>query len=71
MDNITPKYVRNLAGYTEHFLCNITENIYNIRFIKFRVRDLESETVLFEVEEEKTEEGHSDTGFRGKQTDQV
>ncbi len=56
MDIITPEYVRNLSGYTENFLCGVTENIYNIRFIKFRVRDLESETVLFEVEEDKSEE---------------
>jgi hypothetical protein len=56
MDHITPDYVRNLNSYTDSFLCSVTANIYQIKFIKFRVRDLDSETVLFEVEEEKSEE---------------
>ena len=56
MDNITPEYVRNLTNYTEDFLCSASANMYNIRFIKFRVRDLDSETVLFEVEEDLNEE---------------
>jgi hypothetical protein len=56
MDNVTPDYVRKLPGYTESFLCSISANAYKIKFTKFRVRDLDSATVLFEVEEEKTEE---------------
>lgn len=56
MDHLTPEYVRKLNRYTEDFLCTLSENIYKIRFTKFRVRDLDSETVLFEVEEDTTEE---------------
>jgi len=53
---VTPEYVRKLTKYTDTFLCSPSANAYKIRFIKFRVRDLDSGTVLFEVEEEKTEE---------------
>lgn len=56
MDNVTPDYVRKLEGYTDTFLCSTSANIYKIRFTKFRVRDLDSGSVLFEVEEEKNEE---------------
>ena len=55
---ITPEYVKNLSDFTETFLCDVKENIYNIKFLKFRVRDLESGYVLFEVcdDEEKPED---------------
>ena len=56
MDNITPEYVLKLNSFTPNFLCSLNSNIYNIRLNKFRVRDLDSETVLFEVEEEKSDE---------------
>lgn len=56
MENVTPHFVRKLSHYTEDFLCKVSENIFHIRFLKFRVRDLDSETVLFEVEDEKTDE---------------
>ena len=56
MDNITLDYVKKLTTYTPNFLCSLDSNTYKIRFIKFRVRDLDSETVLFEVEEEKSDE---------------
>ena len=56
MDNITPEYVMKLSSFTPNFFCSLDANIYKIRFIKFRVRDLDSEAVLFEVEEENTEE---------------
>ena len=56
MDNITPEYALKLTSFTPNFLCSVEDNIYKIRFIKFRVRDLDSGTVLFEVEEDKPEE---------------
>lgn len=33
------------AGY----LCKPEDNIYNIDFIRFKIRDLETSTVLFEI----------------------
>ena len=55
---ITPDYVKSLDAYTDTFLCNVKANIYNIKFLKFRVRDMESNYVLFEVcdEDDKQEE---------------
>jgi hypothetical protein len=54
----TPEDVKSFTDYTESFLCEIKENIYSIKFLKFRVRDLDSGFVLFEVsdEENKTQE---------------
>ena len=49
MDNITPEYVMSLTRATDDYLCPLSANIYGIEFVYFRVRDLESGTVLFEV----------------------
>jgi len=44
--------VRKLNAYTEKFLCKMSDNIYGIKFVNFRVRDLDSGFVLFEVKDE-------------------
>lgn len=31
------------------YLCKPEENIYNIDFVRFKIRDLETSTVLFEI----------------------
>jgi len=61
MDNVTPDYVRKFDSYTPNYLCSLDANVYKIKFIKFRVRDLDSETVLFEVEEDNTDEADNKT----------
>ena len=53
---ITPEYVRNMKSISTNYLCSLEDNTYGIKFTKFRVRDMDSNTVLFEVEEEKSEE---------------
>lgn len=53
---ISQQYVKNLTNITEDFLCNLNANIYNIKFLKFRVRDMESENLLFEVSDDSQEE---------------
>ncbi|CAG9315149.1 unnamed protein product [Blepharisma stoltei] len=50
MDRITPDYVLQLAEATQSFLCPLSANVYNIEFVYFKVRDLESGMVLFEVQ---------------------
>lgn len=52
MDNtkITPDYVNSLTIPTDKFLCPLSANIYNIKFLSFRIRDVESGYVLFEIE---------------------
>lgn len=56
MDNITPEYVASLGQATEDYLCPLSANTYGIEFVYFRVRDLESGMVLFEVSSEEDEE---------------
>lgn len=35
--------------FTSDYLCKPEENIYNIDFTRFKIRDLETGTVLFEI----------------------
>jgi len=46
---ITPDVVRNYKEFTPKFLCGLDANIYNIQFKRFRIRDMESDFVLFDV----------------------
>lgn len=46
---ITPEYVKTLEKPTERFFCPLSANRYKIQFLQFRVRDLESKDVLFEM----------------------
>ena len=63
MDNnklITPEYVQNLSNFTDKFLCEIKDNIYKIKFLKFAVRDMDSGYVLFEVSDDEGMENPSE-----------
>ncbi|XP_068600739.1 protein unc-119 homolog B [Brachionichthys hirsutus] len=46
---ITPEDVLGLQRITENYLCSPDENIYNIDFTRFKIRDMETATVLFEI----------------------
>ena len=56
MENITPEVVREYKGFTDKFLCGLKANTYNIRFRKFKVRDMDSGYVLFEVSDDSSDE---------------
>ncbi|XP_061640801.1 protein unc-119 homolog B-like isoform X2 [Phyllopteryx taeniolatus] len=47
--NVTPEDVLGLRVATQGYLCKPKENIYNIDFVRFNIRDLETGTVLFEI----------------------
>ena len=47
--NISPEDVLSLDRITESYLCSTEANIYDIDFTKFRIRDMETKTVLFEI----------------------
>ncbi|CAB3401682.1 unnamed protein product [Caenorhabditis bovis] len=47
---ITPEDVLRLPGITQDYLCHPSANVYNIEFTRFRIRDLDTEQVLFEIE---------------------
>ncbi|XP_077008304.1 protein unc-119 homolog B [Tamandua tetradactyla] len=65
LDTIRPEHVLRLSWVTENYLCKPEDNIYSIDFTRFKIRDLETGTVLFEIakpsvadqEEEEEEEG--------------
>lgn len=65
---ITSEYVRSLHGFTNEYLCSIKDNIYNIKFLSFRVRDMDSGYTLFEVNDDDNEE-HSESEMNGESQD--
>ncbi|XP_017476099.1 PREDICTED: protein unc-119 homolog [Rhagoletis zephyria] len=46
---ISPNDVLNLNEITEEYLCSIDDNIYDIDFTRFKIRDLDSGAILFEI----------------------
>ncbi|XP_021487477.1 protein unc-119 homolog B isoform X1 [Meriones unguiculatus] len=49
LDTIRPEHVLRLNRVTENYLCKPEDNIYSIDFTRFKIRDLETGTVLFEI----------------------
>lgn len=54
--HITPKDILQLAKITEEYLCAPDANVYEIDFTRFKIRDLESGTILFEIEKPPSEQ---------------
>ncbi|XP_058019935.1 protein unc-119 homolog A [Ahaetulla prasina] len=46
---ISPEDVLGLGKITSDYLCSPEENVYKIDFTRFKIRDMESGTVLFEI----------------------
>lgn len=46
---ITPEDVLRLTKISDTYLCEPDANIYDIDFTRFKIRDLESGSVLFEI----------------------
>ncbi|CAD6190360.1 unnamed protein product [Caenorhabditis auriculariae] len=53
---ICPEDVLRLAGITQDYLCKPSANIYDIEFTRFKIRDLDTEQVLFEIEKPEGQE---------------
>lgn len=48
---ITQEEVQQLTGPTDKFKCNLKANeVYKLQFLKFRIRDIENDNILFEME---------------------
>lgn len=62
-EKINPDYVKSLTDFTDKFLCEITDNLYKIRFLRFSVRDIDSGYVLFEVSDEEGMENPNQNEF--------
>lgn len=46
---VSPEDVLRLPRITENYLCSPEANVYDIDFTRFKIRDLETGTVLFEI----------------------
>jgi len=66
---ITLDYCRNLIDFTENYLCDVADNVYNIKFLKFRVRDMDSSFVLFEVCDDEDKSMESNTSESNNKDD--
>jgi hypothetical protein len=58
--SITPEVVLGFTEASNDFLCSLSDNIYDIRFGSFRIRDMENNRCLFEIERD-FEEASDDT----------
>ncbi|KAL4476846.1 hypothetical protein ABPG72_010683 [Tetrahymena utriculariae] len=59
MDNnkkYTPDDVRAFTKPSEQFLCPLSANHYNIQFLDFRIRDVETNKVFFQISREQADE---------------
>ncbi|XP_002126606.2 protein unc-119 homolog B [Ciona intestinalis] len=54
--SITPEDTLRLTCSTDNYLCEVEDNVYGIDFTRFKIRDLESDTVLFEISKPSKEE---------------
>ena len=59
-EKITPEVVREYKGFTPKFLCGLEANIYNIRFKRFKVRDIETDFVLFDVSDDSDDSNNNE-----------
>jgi protein unc-119 len=53
--SVTPDDVLRFSRPTDSFLCSLAANTYGIEFLKFTIRDISTNTVVFEVERERDE----------------
>ena len=60
IEKITPDVVRSYTGFTPKFLCGMSSNIYNIRFKRFKVRDIETDFVLFDVSDDSEDSNNNE-----------
>ena len=47
-----PEDVRALKGPTNSFLCPLKANHYNIQFLNFKIRDVDTNKTFFEISRE-------------------
>ena len=55
MKKVTPSEVLSFNSITPNFLCPLSANVYNIQFLSFKIRDVETNTVFFQIDNEGEE----------------
>ncbi|XP_017851223.1 protein unc-119 homolog [Drosophila busckii] len=54
--SVTPEHVLHLTKITDDYLCSANANVFEIDFTRFKIRDLESGAVLFEIAKPPSEQ---------------
>lgn len=62
VSGITPEDVLRLDRITDTYMCSPEANVYDIDFTRFKIRDLETGTVLFEIAKPPTDFGVDSEG---------
>ncbi|XP_059479431.1 protein unc-119 homolog B [Neocloeon triangulifer] len=57
---VSPDDVLRLPRITENYLCSPDANVYEIDFTRFKIRDLETGTILFEIAKPPHTDSNSD-----------
>lgn len=57
---LTPEDIFNLTKISDDYLCSPDANIYEIDFTRFKIRDLETNSVLFEIAKQPSEQYSED-----------
>jgi len=60
-ENISPEDVLRLNHVTSDFLCRLEDNVYEIEFTRFKIRDMDSGNVLFEINKQSEEVENADS----------
>jgi len=66
---VTPDDVLRLTKISEDYLCSTDANIYDIDFTRFKIRDLESGAVLFEIAKPPNDQFILSSTYQNFQTD--
>ncbi|XP_056256717.1 protein unc-119 homolog A [Seriola aureovittata] len=53
---VTPQHVLRLNSYTKEYLCSPEDNIYNVNFSRFKIRDLSSGAVILDIKKHRPTE---------------
>ncbi len=67
MAEITPDVVRSYTEFTPKFLCGLDANTYDIKFKRFKVRDIESDFVLFDVSDDSDDNKNEENNNESKE----
>lgn len=72
VESWTPEAVLSLDRVTDSYLCKTDDNSYNIDFTRFKIRDLDTGMVLFEIAKPQSEQFRAtELDGRLKEVDQV
>ncbi|XP_026208068.1 protein unc-119 homolog A [Anabas testudineus] len=68
---VTPQHVLSLNSYTEEYLCSPEDNIYNVNFSRFKIRDLSSGVVILDIKKHRPTGTVSKTRLSFKNPDKI